>query len=104
MRAAGKLLIFSAVFLRTVVVLSEAPLFPVIAILLTTYGVLLLIETWMSHRLHLWFVKSPNIQLAYLFLQSMLVLGVLILSNYEDFLSELFIPLSLDAVWFFGAR
>jgi signal transduction histidine kinase len=34
----------------------------------------------------------------------MLVLGMLIISNYEDFLAELFIPLSLDAVSLFGTR
>ncbi len=104
MRTAGKLLIFSAVLLRAVVVLSEAPPFSVIAALLAAYGMFLLIETWLAHRAHPCLVGSPKIQLVYLFTQTLLVLGMLIVSNYEDFLAELFIPLSLDAVWFFGTR
>src|SRR5512138_1311068 len=104
MRTAGKLLIFSAVFLRAVVVLSEAPPFPVVAALLAAYGVLLLVETWLAHRAHPGLVQSPKIQLVYLFVQALFVLGMLIVSNYEDFLAELFIPLSLDAVSFFGTR
>ncbi len=104
MRTAGKFLIFSAVFLRAVVVLSEAPAFPVIAALLAAYGVLLLVETWLAHRAHPWLAQSSKIQLTYLFVQSVLVLGMLIISNYEDFLAELFVPLSLDAVSFFGTR
>ena len=79
-------------------------MFPVIAAMLAAYGVLLLVETWMTHRLHPFLVQSPRIQLAYLLLQSLLVLGMLIISNYEDFLAELFIPLSLDAVLLFGTR
>jgi signal transduction histidine kinase len=105
MRTAGKFLIFSAVFLRTVVVLSGAAEFQVILILLTAYGLFMIAETWLVHRSEQRdFIKSPGIQLTYLSLQSVLVLGLLLVSNYVDFLAELFIPISLDAVSFFGRR
>ncbi len=104
MRTAGKFLIFCAVFLRAVVVLSEAPPFPRIVALLAAYGLLLLVETWMSRRAHPFLVQSPRIQLTYLLLQCLLVLALLVISRDEDFLAELFIPLSLDAVSLFGRR
>ncbi len=42
--------------------------------------------------------------LFYLLLQAVLVIGLLVVSTYEDFFALLFIPLSLDAVSFFGRR
>ena len=102
MRTAGKFLIFSAVFLRAVVVLVEAAEFQVVFAMLTGYGLLLFTETWMLQRKSTRFGSSSKAQLAYLILQSILVLGLLLVSKYEDFLAELFIPLSLDAVAFFG--
>jgi signal transduction histidine kinase len=104
MRTAGKFLIFSAVLLRTVVVLSDTPEFPVVLVLLAAYGLLLFTEAWLVHRADPKLVQSPRIQLAYLFLQAALVIGLLLVSNTEDFLAELFIPISLDAVSFFGRR
>lgn len=105
MRTAGKFLIFSAVFLRAVVVLSGAAEFQVILALLTAYGLLLVAETWLVHQSRQPdFIKSPAIQFAYLSLQSILVLGLLLVSSYEDFFAELFIPISLDAVSFFGRK
>ena len=105
MRTAGKFLIFSAVFLRAVVVLSGAAEFRGILVLLSAYGVLMATEAWLVHqskRPEL--IKSPGMQFAYLCLQAILVLGLLLVSDYEDFLAELFIPISLDAVSFFGRR
>lgn len=104
MRTAGKFLIYSAVFLRAVVVLSGAPEFRVPVVMLSSYGLLLFIETWLLRRKHPRFIQSPKAQFAYLFIQSALVLGLLVVTSYEDFLAELFIPLSLDAVSFFGKR
>ena len=105
MRTAGKFLIFSAVFLRAVVVLSGAAEFRGILVLLSAYGVLMATEAWLVHqskRPEL--IKSPGMQFAYLCLQAILVLGLLLVSDYEDFLAELFIPISLDAVSVFGRR
>jgi signal transduction histidine kinase len=126
MRTLGVYLIFVAIVLRTAVVVSAEPEFPLVMILLTGYGLLLFGKTWftkstratpappviclanqagvvMRHK-PVRQLKFPTLQLAYIFLQSVLVIGVLITASYEDFLATLFIPLSLDAVLFFGRR
>jgi hypothetical protein len=104
MQAIGVYLLFAAVVVRATVVISDEPEFPVIITLLAGYGLLLFGETWLMRRKPSHFLQSPKSQLAYLFLQSALVIGVLIVSTYEDFLAMLFIPLSLEAVSFFGRR
>jgi len=104
MRTAGIFLIFGAVVLRAAVVLSTEPEFPVVFTLLAGYGLLLFGETRLMRRKHLRYLQSPTSQLAYLFLQSVFVISVLIISTYEDFLALLFIPLSLDAVSSLGRR
>lgn len=96
----GVYLIYAAVVLRAAVVVSLEPEFPVVMTLLSGYGLLLVGKTWWANRTPL----SPRSQYAYLFTQSILTLGALILSSYEDFIAMLFIPLSLDAVSFFGRR
>ena len=104
MRTIGVYLIFAAVALRGVVVTRDDPFFTAVLGLLAAYGLLLLIETWIIH------IKSPNwfqsryIRFAYLLLQSVLVIWLLLVSHYEDLFADLFIPLSLDAVSFFGRR
>jgi hypothetical protein len=104
MRTAGMFLVFSAVVLRAAVVLSDKPEFFLLIALLAAYGLLLFCETWLIHQKPVRLLLSPGSQLAYLFLQSVLVIGALIISTYEDFLALLFIPLSLDALSFFGRR
>jgi len=104
MRTIGVYLIYAAVLLRAAVVVSTEPEFPVVIALLAGYGLLLFGEIWLMRRKPLRTLPTPKAQLAYLFLQSTLVIGVLIISSYEDFLAMLFIPLSLDAVSFFGRR
>ena len=102
MRTVGVYLIFGAVVLRTAVVGWLEPEFPVVMTLLTGYGVLLFGKTWLMYRAPSHYLPSSRTQLTYLFLQSVLAIEVLIVSSYEDFLAMLFIPLSLDAVAFFG--
>jgi signal transduction histidine kinase len=102
MRTAGIFLIFAAVALRGAVVTSDAPYFMAVLELLAAYGLLLLAETWMIHRKSAF--QSRYTKLIYLLLQSALVIGLLVVSEYEDFFANLFIPLSLDAVSFFGRR
>ncbi|HEU0295231.1 MAG TPA: sensor histidine kinase [Anaerolineales bacterium] len=104
MRTIGVYLIFAAVVLRAAVVLSDTPEFFVVIALLGGYGLLLLGETELLRRKPVRLLQSRKLQLAYLLLQSVLVIGILIVSSYEDFLAMLFIPLSLDAVSFFGRR
>lgn len=104
MRTIGVYLIFAAVVLRAAVLLSDQPEFLLVSALLAGYGLLLMSETWLIHRAPFPFLHSPKLQLGYLLLQCLLVIGVLIASTYEDFLALLFIPLSLDAVSFFGRQ
>ncbi|HEX5941687.1 MAG TPA: sensor histidine kinase [Anaerolineales bacterium] len=104
MRIVGAYLIFTAVVLRAAVVVSTEPEFPAVIALLAGYGLLLSGETWSMHRKPSRFLQSPRSQLTYLVLQSVLVITVLIVASYEDFLAMLFLPLSLNAVAFFGRR
>jgi len=104
MRTIGVYLIFAAVALRGAVVTSEDPFFMAVIGLLTSYGFLLLIKTWLVHRKSPTWFESRYIQFAYLLLQSALVIWLLLVSEYEDLFADLFIPLSLDAVSFFGKR
>ena len=104
MPSLGVFLIYVAVVLRAAVVTSLEPEFPFVIALLAVYGLLLVGKTWFTLRTCLGYLQSSNAQLAYLFLQSTLVIGALVASSYEDFLAMLFIPLSLDAVSFFGRR
>jgi signal transduction histidine kinase len=112
MRTLGVYLIFAAIVLRTAVVVSMRPEFAAVMLLLAGYGLLLFGKTGfpksagitVMHRKPVRLLQSSAAQFVYLFLQSLLVTGALILSSYEDFLATLFIPLSLDAVSFFGRR
>ncbi|HSL44016.1 MAG TPA: sensor histidine kinase [Anaerolineales bacterium] len=96
----GVYLIYAAVVVRTAVVVSREPDFAAVMALLAGYGLLLIGKTWWVRQNSL----SPKSQIAYLFVQSVVVIAALILSSYEDFLAMLFLPLSLDAVYFFGRR
>ena len=104
MRAIGVYLIFAAVTLRGAVVTSDSPYFIPVLGLLAAYGLLLIAETWIIHRRPQDWHPSRVIQFIYLLLQSAIVIGLLAISGYEDFFANLFIPLSLDAVSFFGRR
>lgn len=104
MRTVGTYLIYAAVVLRATVVVSSAPDFPLVMTLLAGYALLLIAETWFVSRESSRFLQSPKSQLAYLILQSVLVVAALISASYEDFLALLFLPLSLDAVSFFGRQ
>ncbi|MBI5841877.1 MAG: sensor histidine kinase [Chloroflexi bacterium] len=104
MRTAGVYLIFAAVALRGAVTFSDESQFGAVLGLLAAYGLLLFAKTWIIHRQSSDLFRSQYSQLIYLFLQSTLVIGLLIVSTYEDFFALLFVPLSLDAVSFFGRR
>lgn len=122
MRTIGVYLIFAAVVLRGAVVTADEPYFTPALGLLAAYGLLLFVGTRLSHSdsngsrlLNSRFrAKSGDFALRssalrfsaaiYLLLQSAIVIGLLIVSDYEDFFANLFIPLSLDAVVFFGRR
>lgn len=100
----GVYLIYAAVVVRAAVVLSNEPEFPIVIGLLAIYGALLFGKTWSPRRKSLRDQQSLALQLAYLCFQALLVIRILVVSTYEDFIALLFIPLSLDAVSFFGKR
>jgi signal transduction histidine kinase len=125
MRTAGVFLIVAAVALRGALIFRAEPQFGVMIGLFAAYGLLLLAATWLARRtfghgstrmkhgfLSFFSVKIrdihgirvPYVQLAYLLLQSAIVIALLVVSTYEDFIALLFVPLSLDAVSFFGRR
>jgi signal transduction histidine kinase len=104
MRTIGVYLIYAAVVLRAAVVLSGRPEFPLSLTLLAAYGLLLWSGTMRTGSPSFRYWSSHKLQFVYLFLQSCLGIAILIVSSYEDFLALLFIPLSLDAVSFFGKR
>jgi signal transduction histidine kinase len=102
MRKIGVYLIFAAVALRGAVISANEPYFYVILALLVAYGLFLFIETWSIRQQSL--LQSRYLQLTYLILQSTIVLGLSSISAHGDVFALLFIPLSLDAVSFFGRR
>jgi signal transduction histidine kinase len=122
MRKIGVYLIYAAVALRGLVRLADEPWFGLAAVLLAMYGLLLVLaETRIVRRGPWRFSQAehsdlvlrhggeplqgePWLPLVYLLLQSGLVVGLLLVPPILDFFGLLFIPLSLQAVFFFGRR
>ena len=104
MRTIGVYLIFAAVALRGIVMFIGELQFPALVLFLILYGALLFFETWSIQHKSFKLFQSPAGQIFYLILQSVLVIGLLAVSSWEDYFALLFIPLSLDAVAFFGRQ
>jgi len=104
MRTIGVYLIFAAVALRGVVVFIDNPNLSAVIGFLVAYSLFLFAETWMIRHQVSGLTYSKKLQLVYLLLQSSLAIGLLAISPPKDFFALLFIPLSLDAVSFFGRR
>ena len=117
MRKVGIYLIYAAVALRGVVRLANEPWFGLAAVLLALYGFLLVLaETRFVQREPLPSSRAehsglvpghggePWLPVVYLLLQSILVVGLLFVPPILDFFGILFIPLSLQTVFFFGRR
>lgn len=102
MRMIGVYLIFAAVVVRGLVISMDEPYLSRVSGLLTAYGLFLFAETWLIRYRTLFQFRSA--QLTYLLLQSIIAIGLLIVCSYGDVFALLFIPLSLDAVSFFGRR
>jgi signal transduction histidine kinase len=104
----GVWLIFFAVALRGGILFSGEPEGQLVMSLLLLYGLLLLLEMLIIRQRLAGASASqpprPWLLVTYLVLQSTLVVGLLVITTAEDFFSLLFIPLSLDAVTFFGRR
>jgi signal transduction histidine kinase len=122
MRRVGIYLVYAAVALRGLVRLANEPSLVPAAVLLALYGILLaLTEIPVVRRRLSRFSEAeppglalrhggeprerePWFSLAYLLLQSGLVVRMLFLPPILDFFGFLFVPLSLQAVFFFGWR
>ena len=104
MRKVGIYLIYAAVALRGLVRLANEPWFGLAAVLLALYGLLLVLaENFLKNRVS---SEKPGfwLAIAYLLVQSVLVVGLLFVPPILDYFGLLFIPLSLQAVFFFGRR
>lgn len=120
MRIVGVYLVYAAVVLRGVVRLPQMRYPGLVVALLVLYGLLLLVETWMIERKPSRFSaaagrgSTPSVEglslrrrwlpLAYLSVQCGLVIGLLLNRPVQDFYALLLMPLSLQAVLFFGRR
>jgi signal transduction histidine kinase len=122
MRKVGIYLIYAAVALRGLVRLASEPGFGRAAVLLASYGLLLVLaETQLVRRgalrpsqaepshLVLASAREPLpvvfwFSLAYLLVQTGLVVGLLFVPPILDFFGFLFIPLSMQAVFLVGRR
>jgi signal transduction histidine kinase len=122
MHKVGVYLIYAGVVLRGLVRLANEPGFGLAATFLVIYGLLLVVaETRLVQHGAL---RSPRtersdlvlrgvgqpppiewwLSIAYLLLQTGLVVGLLLIPPILDFFGPLFIPLSLQAVFLFGRR
>ncbi len=116
MVTAGIWLIYAGVVLRILERYAGLPQLGLVVLLLALYGLFLFVETYFRYR-----VSSERLDLSraqpggqsqnrrwpaasYLFLQASLVIGLFAIPPHVDFFAGLFVPLSLQAVLFFGRR
>ena len=105
LRYGGVYLIYLATLVRASVLYAGRPQQPMAFGLLAVYGALLLLAIWRGDadaparlpRAGLW-------RLAYLFVQSAIVIGLQATPPRLEILSTLFVPLSLQAALFYGRR
>jgi signal transduction histidine kinase len=101
----GVYLIYAAVVLRGVIWYRTSPYYSLVVAFLVIYGLLLYFESPLERR-----IRNNHEQLVllfrigYLVIQSGLIIGILFMPTFNDFGAMLFIPISLQAVLFFGRR
>jgi signal transduction histidine kinase len=117
---AGIWLIYAGVVLRVFERYAGLPQRGLVMLLFALYGLLLLVEPWIvEHKPLLLFLGNRGfsrvqpgeqaesrrwLAVVYLFAQTGLVVGLFSIPPHVDFFAGLFIPLSLQAVLFFGRR
>jgi signal transduction histidine kinase len=120
MRTVGVYIVYAAVVLRGWERLPRMRYPGLVMALLVIHGLLLVVETRTIERKPSRFtavaspgsalkveglpLRPPWIPLVYLFVQSGLVIGLLLNREVQDFYALLFMPLSLQAVLFLGSR
>jgi signal transduction histidine kinase len=120
MRTIGIYMVYAAVVLRGWERLPRMRHPGLVMALLVVHGLLLLVETWIIERKPLRFtavasagsaleveglpLRPPWIPFVYLFVQSGLVIGLLLNRPVQDFYALLFMPLCLQAVLFLESR
>ena len=92
-------LILASVIIRALVMFGGQPRLQALA-LLVVYGMLLAVY----QQRGAWFAADRRRAVAYLGLQSLLVVGLILIPPHFDFFPLLFIPLSLSAVELLGRR
>jgi signal transduction histidine kinase len=100
-------LVYVAVALRGLVRLAGEPWFGLAAVLLVLFGLfLVLAETFLRNEDSSPGSANPGVWLRvfYMLLQSGLVVGLLLVPPTLDYFGLLFVPLSMQAVFFFGPR
>ena len=101
----GVYLIYAAVLLRGLIWYRTSPFYSLVVACLVIYGLLLYFESPLERR-----IKNnqgkyvPWFRIGYLVIQSGLIIGILFIPTLNDFGAMLFIPISLQAVLFFGRR
>ncbi len=96
----GAYLILASVIIRVLVMFAGQPSLPQVLLLLAAYSVLLVIY----QRRRAWFAFDKRRAVMYLGVQSLLVVGLILIPPHFDYLPLLFIPLSLFAVELLGRR
>ena len=96
----GAYLLLASVIIRTLVMFAGQPSLPLVLALLAAYSVLLI--AYQQQRA--WFAADRRRAVLYLGVQSLLVIGLILIPPRYDYLPLLFIPLSLSAVELLGRR
>jgi signal transduction histidine kinase len=117
---AGIWLIYAGVVLRVLVRYAGLPQRGLVVLLFVLYGIFLFVEPWIvEHKALRLFFGKPGfsrvqsgehaqkrrwLAASYLLVQTGLVVGLFSIPPHVDFFAGLFVPLSLQAVLFFGRR
>jgi signal transduction histidine kinase len=96
----GAYLILASVIIRALVMFAKQPSLPLVLTSLAAYSVLLI--AYQQRRA--WFTIDRRRAVMYLGVQSLLVIGLILIPPHYDYWPLLFIPLSLSAVELLGRR
>jgi signal transduction histidine kinase len=113
MPSIGIYLLYVAVALRGALIFAEDQRLTLMLILFGAYGLLLLVEPWITRIKFPSFTKIADQTffvgqmwrpLLYIILQTSIVMALMAIPETQDFFALLFVPLSLKAILIFGRR